>query len=156
MRLAVTTGSAELGLWLPRLGLPVGEGAELRRHEKAFVERMERLGFGGPDFAALAREALRQKFGGAGDVLLKGMNQSTLEAPELFSAEMHRRFGPGAAQFCVTIVRLAESGLFQSSEPSGLESLIYPMVPSVEGKRLVALHEHRIKDEEGNYPEPSV
>ena len=152
--LALTTGNESLGLWLPRLGLPVGEGAELRRHEKAFVERMARLGFGGPDFAALVREALRQKFGGGGDVLLGGMGRSTLEAPELFAAEMHRRFGPGAMQFCVMIVRLAESGLFQPPEPSGRESLVYPTLPLVEGKRLLALHEQRIQDEEGNYAEP--
>lgn len=138
------------------MGLPVGESAELRRQEEAFVERMSRLGFRGPDFAALTREALRQKFGGAADVLLQGMDQATLEAPNLFATEMHRRFGLGARQFCVTIVRLGESGLFQSAEPSGTESLIYPMVPPVEGKRLLTLHEHRIKDEEGNYAEPSV
>ena len=154
--MALTTEGAALGLWLPRLGLPVGENAELRRHEKAFVERMARLGFGGPDFAALAREALRQKFGGGGDVLLNGMDQMTLEAPELFAAVMHRRFGPGAMQFCLTIVRLAESGHFHSPRDSGLESLIYPMVPPVEGKRLIALHEPRIEDEEGNYAEPST
>jgi hypothetical protein len=137
------------------LGLPVGSSANQRREEKAFVERLARLGFTGPDFAELAREALRRKFGGGGDVLLEGMDRSTLEEPEVFAAEMNRRFGPGAKQFCVSIVGLAESGLFHPSQPSGLESLIYPMVPSIEGRRLLALHNHRIKDEEGNYAEPS-
>ena len=154
--MSLPTGNEALGLWFPRQGLPVGESAELRRHEKAFVERMARLGFGGPEFAALIREALRQKFGGGGDVLLGGMDRPTLEAPERFASEMCRRFGPGAMQFCVTIVRLAESGLFQSSQTPGLESLVYPMLPAVEGKRLLALHEHRFKDEAGMYGESSV
>jgi hypothetical protein len=119
------------------------------------VERIARLRFGGNDFAALTRESLRRKFGGGGDVLLDGIDQSILESPERFAAEMYRRFGSGSTQFYITIVKYGESGLFHPVQPSELDSLVFPMIPSAEAKRLLALHEHRIRDEEGNYAEPS-
>ena len=123
--------------------------------EKVFVERIKSLRINGPYFAALTREALRQKFGGGGDVLLDGIDQATLETPERFAAEMEKRFGSGSAQFYVTIVKLGESGLFRPSELLGLGSRDYPLIPSRGGPH-VPLHDHRIEDEEGNYAEPSA
>lgn len=75
---------------------------------KAFEERIARLGFRGPDFAAMAREALRGKFGVGGDVLLGGMDRAVLESPKRFAAEMYRRFGRGSMEFYVTIVKFGE------------------------------------------------
>ena len=86
----------------------------------------------GPDFAALARQALEAKYGGEIDNLLNGLDQSTIQNPGKFASELFNAFGTGAMRYYVTIVEYVESGRFQpeedeevAKEEEELESLVH-------------------------------
>jgi len=128
-------------------------------YEKAFVVKMSRLKRAGIDLEALTREALTGKFGGATDIMLRGMSQEAMDDPQVFVKELSRTFGRGAIGVYEPIVKFVDMGLYSTSSSSpvlGLLSQLGPETrdsPSQEG---VILHNHRVKDEEGNYSDNSV
>jgi hypothetical protein len=114
---------------------------ELNEYEKAFVEHVTRLKIGGPNFAKLAREALEAEYGGEIDALFSGLSQETLESPERFAAEVFKTFGKEAMPYYVTILKYAESGLYQPEQDSEqekeeeeLESIIHKIEPDSGGE----------------------
>jgi len=78
------------------------------------------LNIDGPDFEALAREALEAEYGGEIDNLLNGLDQSTIQNPGKFATELFKAFGTGAMRYYVTIIKYAESGRFQPEENAEL------------------------------------
>ena len=90
--------------------------SHLNEYEKAFVEHIDRLGLGGPNFARLTREALESEFGGEAQVLLGGMSQGTLDDPGLFASELFKSYGMDALRYYVVIVKYADSGKFNPEE----------------------------------------
>jgi hypothetical protein len=126
----------------------------LNEYEKSFVLRTTRLKSAGIDFQELAREALVAKFGGAADVLLRDLSGRALNEPSYFVEEMSRIFGRGAMGFYEPIIKYADQGLYGRSQDSPILSLLRQLGPSLSANSSqdpVFLHEHRIKDEEGNY-----
>ena len=125
-------------------------------YEKSFVLKMRRLKTEGIDFQALAKEALVGKFGGATDVLLRDLSTNAFREPELFVDELTRIFGRGAMGFYDPIIKYVDRGLFSPALNSPLLGILNQMGPPKEGEsdpNRTLLHEHRIKDEEGNYPD---
>jgi len=118
------------------------EGArrsDLNEYEKAFVEHIAQLNISGPNFAALAREALEAEYGGEIDSVLNGLTQETLRNPEKFAVEVFKVFGTQAMQYYVTIIKYAESGNFHPEEDAELEkeeeeleSLVHKLGPDSE------------------------
>lgn len=128
----------------------------LNDYEKSFVARMGRLASAGIDFEDLAREALTGKFGGATDVLLRDLSTVALREPEHFVKELSKIFGSGAMGVYEPIVKYVDLGLYGSKRDSPMLGLLRQLGPA-QGEDPSAnryfLHEHRIKDEEGNYPD---
>ncbi|HYB06612.1 MAG TPA: hypothetical protein VEB87_00495 [Nitrososphaerales archaeon] len=125
-------------------------------YEKSFVLQMGRLKNAGISFEALAREALTGKFGGAADVLLRDLSPVALREPEQFVAELSKVFGRGALGVYEPITRYVDMGLYSPNENSPILALLHQLGPSLVGEpdaKRIFLHEHRIKDEEGNYPD---
>ena len=125
-------------------------------YEKSFILKMQRVRGAGIDFEALAREALVGKFGGATEVLLRDLTPQALNNPEEFIRELTKIFGRGAMGFCEPIVRYVDMGLYSQAGDSPVLGLLRQLGPSSgtgEGNGGVLLHEHRIKDEDGNYPD---
>ena len=123
-------------------------------YEKTFVLRMGRLKTAGIDFQALAREALAGKFGGATEVVLRDLSPEALEQPERFVNELTRIFGRGAMGFYEPITKYVDLGLYSQAGNSPIMGLLRQLGPPEEGESETGktlLHEHRIKDEEGNY-----
>jgi hypothetical protein len=128
----------------------------LNDHEKSFLLRTAWLKDEGVDFEGVAREALTRKFGGAADVMLRGVSGRALNEPEYFMKEMSRIFGRGAIGVYEPIVEYMEQGLYGSREASSVLGLLRQLGPAHgdgSGEKPILLHEHRIKDEEGNYPD---
>jgi hypothetical protein len=128
----------------------------LNEYEKSFILRTTRLKTAGVDFQELAREALTRKFGGAADVLLRGLSGRALSEPEYFVREMSKTFGRGAMGFFEPIIKYADLGLYGSSQASPILSMLSQLGPAQgagSDEKHIFLHEQRIKDEEGNYPE---
>jgi len=126
----------------------------LNNYEKSFILRTRRLKAAGIDFQDLAREALTAKFGGAADVLLRDLSSRALDEPEYFVQEMSRIFGMGAIGFLDPIIKYGEQGLFSPGMDSPALGLIRQLGPSTSTDFYedgIYLHEHRIKDEQGNY-----
>ena len=115
---------------------------------------MGRLTNAGIDFEDLAREALTGKFGGATDVLLRDLSPTALREPEYFVKELSRIFGNGAMGVYEPIVKYVDLGLYGSKRDSPVLGLLRQLGPA-QGEdpstNRAFLHEHRIKDEEGNY-----
>lgn len=125
-------------------------------YEKSFVLKMRRLKSEGIDFQDLAREALTGKFGGAADVMLRGLGTDALREPEQFVGELARIFGRGAMGFYDPIVKYVDLGLYSPPQNSPMLGILRQLGPPKEGEsdpNRALLHEHRIKDEEGNYPD---
>ena len=122
-------------------------------YEKSFVLKMRRLTVAGIDFEALAREALVGKFGGATEVLLRDLSPEALDNPDLFVSELSRIFGRGAMGVYEPIVKYVDMGLYSTGGDSPVLALLRQLGPSsgslAQGGLL--LHDHRIKDEDGNY-----
>jgi len=130
------------------------EGQRLNDYEKSFVLKMQRVMRAGVGFEALAREALVGKFGGATEVLLRDLSTQALDDPELFVKELAKIFGRGAMGVYEPIVRYVDMGLYSQAPNSPVLSLLRQLGPSMSGGTVaggVPLHEHRIKDEDGNY-----
>jgi len=128
----------------------------LNDNEKSFVLKMQRVVRAGVGFEALAREALVGKFGGATEVLLRDLSPQALDEPELFVKELARIFGRGAKGVYEPIVRYVDMGLYSKASDSPVLALLRQLGPSLGGGTVadgVPLHEHRIKDEDGNYPD---
>ena len=128
----------------------------MNEYERAFISKMERIRVAGLDFQAGARAALEAKFGGAADVLLQDFSEEGKREPRQFVEELNRTFGRGSMGFLEPVMKSADMGLFPPtrSSQSALESVLGQLGPAsgvVSGSTLGALHEHRIKDEEGNY-----
>jgi hypothetical protein len=126
----------------------------LNDYEKSFVLKMRRLKTEGIDFQDLAREALTGKFGGATDVLLRGLSSDAFTEPERFVGELTRVFGRGAMGFYDPIVKYVDRGLYSPAQNSQMLGILHQLGPPKEGEsdpNRTLLHEHRIKDEEGNY-----
>jgi hypothetical protein len=126
----------------------------MNEYEKSFVLRTTRLKTAGVDFQELAREALMGKFGGAAEVLLRDLSRKALNEPEYFVQEMSRIFGMGAMGFYEPIVKYIELGLYGSNQASPVLGLLRQLGPAPiadSSEKSIFLHEHRIKDEEGNY-----
>ena len=124
-------------------------------YDRYFVTRMERIS-GTIDFEILAREALGAWFGGAADALLSGLGPAALHEPEVFVREMSRIFGRGALGICEPIIKYVDRGLYSKQGDSPILDLINKLGPPQGGlaePNKVLLHEHRIKDEQGNYPD---
>jgi hypothetical protein len=124
-------------------------------YERYFVEKMKVVQTGGIDFGDLSKEALGGKFGGAAVVLLRDLSPEALKEPERFVLEMSRIFGRGAIGVFEPIIRYVEMGLYTPSQDSPIQSLLLKLGPSKGQAEQsgIPLHEHRIKDEEGNYPD---
>jgi hypothetical protein len=128
----------------------------LNDYEKSFILKMQRVRRGGIDFEALAREALVGKFGGATDVLLRDLSPQALNDPELFIKELTKIFGRGAMGVYEPIVRYVDMGLYSQASGSPVLYLLRQLGPysgSETNAGGVLLHEHRVKDEDGNYPD---
>jgi len=128
----------------------------LNGYEKSFVAKMGRLTNAGIDFEDLAREALAKKFGGATDVLLRGFSTDALQKPEIFVKELARVFGNGAMGIYEPIVKYADLGLYGSKQDSPVLAMLRQLGPSqgeITSAKGVLLHDYRIKDEQGNYPD---
>ncbi|MDA4124078.1 MAG: hypothetical protein OK438_01315 [Thaumarchaeota archaeon] len=125
-------------------------------YEKTFILKTTRLRNSGVDFQELAREALTGKFGGAVDVLLRDLSGRALNEPEHFVREMSKMFGRGAMGVYEPIIKYVDMGLYGSSQAPPILGLLQQLGPAqspTSGEKPVFLHEHRIKDEEGNYPD---
>jgi len=130
----------------------------LNDYEKSFIVKMQRVVGAGIGFEALAREALVGKFGGATEVLLRDLSPRALDDPELFVMELAKIFGRGAMGVYEPIVRYVDLGLYSQAQDSPVLALLRQLGPSLGGGTVagrVPLHEHRIKDEDGNYPDNS-
>ena len=125
-------------------------------YEKSFVTRMGRLTNAGIDFEDLAREALERRFGGTTEVLLRGFSTDALRELKQFANELSRIFGGGAMGFYEPIIRYADLGLYGSKRGSPLLEMLRQLGPAQSGvssTKGIILHDHRIKDEAGNYPD---
>lgn len=125
-------------------------------YEKSFVLKIERVTRDGVDFESLTRQALGGWFGGATDVLLKDLSPSALREPESFVQEMSRLFGRGAMGIFQPITRFVDLGLYHHDGNSAMAELIGKLGPpqgNLADPKKILLHEHRIKDEQGNYPD---
>jgi hypothetical protein len=129
------------------------EGKGLNDYEKTFILRMRRLRGSGIDFEALAREALVGKFGGATEVLLRDLSPGALSNPDLFVEELSKIFGRGAMGVYEPIVKYADMGLYSRGGDTPVLALLRQLGQSSAGppEAGMPLHDHRIKDEDGNY-----
>ena len=128
----------------------------LKDYEKYFVAKTAPLCRAGVSFQDLAREALSAKFGGAAEVLFRGLSPDALVDPSHFAIEMSHTFGRGAMGFLEPIEKYVDMGLYASQSSSPVLDLIRTLgtTPgSVEGGSSIPLHDHRVKDEDGNYPD---
>jgi len=117
---------------------------------------MGRLTDAGIDLEALAREALMGKFGGATEVLFRGFSVEALKDPERFVKELSRIFGMGAMGICEPIVKYADLGLYGSGGDSPVLEMLRQLGPATGQIPVhdgILLHDYRIKDEAGNYPD---
>ena len=124
-------------------------------YEKSFITRMNRLRGTGIDFGALAREALVGKFGGATEVLLGDLTPEALVNPDLFVKELTKMFGRGAMGVYEPIVKYVDMGLYSSAGDTPVLALLRQLGTASAGQTQGGkpLHDHRIKDEQGNYSE---
>jgi len=122
-------------------------------YERMFVDKMSQLKRAGIPFGQLAREALIAKFGGATDVMLRDLSPDAREDPELFVKELSRIFGGGVMSVYEPIVKYVDLGMYSPGGQSAVLDLIQRLGPPQGAIRPdgVGLHQHRIKDEEGNY-----
>lgn len=123
-------------------------------YEKSFIMKLNRLKRSGIDFEDLAREALVGKFGGATDVLLRDLSPEALKEPERFVKELSGIFGRGAMGVYEPISRYVDLGAYSGAQPTQAMLLVRQLGPpqgEVSDPSGTFLHEHRIKDEEGNY-----
>jgi len=128
----------------------------LNDYEKVFVLKMMPLRKAGIDFEALAREALTGKFGGATDVMLRNLSTDALREPEYFVKELTRIFGRGAVAIYEPIEKYVDMGLYGPRQDSPVLDLLRQLGQPQSGdteSNATLLHEHRIKDEDGNYPD---
>jgi hypothetical protein len=128
----------------------------LNDFEKSFVQKIGRLARAGIDFEALARESLTSKFGGAADVLLRDLSPKAFAQPEYFVKELSAIFGQGADGVLEPIAKYADLGLYGTKHDTPILQLLQRMgpPPSMESNQnTVLLHDYRIKDEQGNYPD---
>jgi len=128
----------------------------LNDSEKVFVLKMAPLKRAGIDFEALAREALTGKFGGATDVMLRDLSQDALREPEYFVKELSKIFGRGAVAIFEPIEKYIDLGLYGPERDSPVLGLLRQLGQPQSGtpeSNTIFLHEHRVKDEEGNYPD---
>jgi len=88
----------------------------MNAYVKAFLERLARLNISDSDFPMLAKEALEAEYGGEIDSLLADIGQDRLAIPAEFAEELFKVFGKNAAQYCVAILKYAESGQFRPEE----------------------------------------
>jgi hypothetical protein len=126
----------------------------LNDYEKVFVLKMGPLRKAGIDFEALAREALTGKFGGATDVMLRGLSPDALREPEYFVKELSRIFGGGAVAIYEPIAKYVDMGLYGPKQDTPVLGLLRQLGQPQGGgteSNAIFLHEHRVKDEEGNY-----
>jgi hypothetical protein len=125
----------------------------LNEYEKSFVLKTERVKAAGVDFQGLAREALTGKFGGAADVLLRGLSPRALSEPESFVHEVSKIFGRGAMGVFEPITKYVDLGLYGSSQNSPILALLRQLGPATgaDQAKPVLLHDHRVQDEQGNY-----
>jgi hypothetical protein len=126
----------------------------LNDYERSFVAKTTKLKTAGVEFEGLAREALARKFGGAADVLFQDLSPKALEDPEDFVRETSRIFGRGAVGFYEPIMKYVQLGIYGTSTDSPILSLLHQLGPALSGPQggnAIPLHDHRIKDEEGNY-----
>jgi len=129
------------------------EGKRLNDYEKSFVLKMQRIRGAGIDFEALAREALVGKFGGATEVLLRDLSPGALSDPDQFVKELSKIFGRGAIGVYEPIIRYVDMGLYSTGGDSPVLALLRQLGPATGGltQNGMPLHDHRVKDEEGNY-----
>jgi len=125
----------------------------LNDYEKSFILKMQRARRAGIVFEDMAREALVGKFGGATDVLLRDLSPQALNNPEPFVRELTKIFGRGAMGVYEPIIKYFEMGLYSQTGDTPVLALLRQLGPSLGGAEpgTLLLHEHRIKDEEGNY-----
>jgi len=128
----------------------------LSDYGKDFVLKVGRLTKGGIDFEDLTKAALSGRFGGATDVLLRDLSGAALKDPEQFVRETSRIFGRGAIGIYEPIIRFVDLGLYSKESDSPILELIRQLGPPNGGHAepsKALLHEHRVKDEQGNYAE---
>ena len=126
----------------------------MNESEKRFVLMMNRMRRAGYDFEAGTQAALEAKFGGAADVLLRGLSSDTRSDPSRFVASLARTFGRGSLGFLEPIVSFADKGMFPKANlsPSEFAALLARLPP--DGQFLppgVPLHDQRLKDDQDNY-----
>lgn len=120
--------------------------------------QMERLQNSGYDFQAGTRAALEGKFGGASDVLLRDLSEAAKSEPRRFAEELFRIFGRGSIGFLEPIAKYAQNGLFPPTNraESATDALLRQLGPgrgATAGPGPRPLHEWRIRDQEGKYPD---
>ncbi len=123
-------------------------------YEKTFLMKTVRLSKSGVSFEALAREALLAKFGGATDVLLRGLDSNSLSDPNLFVSAMSKMFGRGALGIYEPILKYVDMGMYGSQGSSPVLDLIRQLGPAStngEEHKVIPLHDQRVKDEHGDY-----
>ena len=127
----------------------------MNEYEKSFVARMNQLTRAGYDFGGGSRAALEAKFGGAADVLLRGMSSQSMLEPDRFATELSRTFGRGSIGFLEPIIKYADMGMFpmSSEKPSAVAELNsqLPAAESDAAGKGVPLHDQRVKDDESKY-----
>ncbi len=128
-------------------------------YERAFLLKTVRLSRSGVNFEELAREALSSKFGGATDVLLRGLSPEILADPNLFVKAMSKMFGRGALGIYEPIVKYVDLGIYGTGGSSPILELIRQLGPAAatgEERKLTPLHDQRIADEHGDYADDSA
>jgi len=127
----------------------------LNEYEKTFVAKMNQLTRAGYDFGGGSRAALEAKFGGAADVLLRGMSSQAMFEPGRFATELSKTFGRGSLGFLEPIIKYADMGLFpMSSERQSAVAELSSRLPAAKGDAAgkgVPLHDQRVKDDESKY-----
>ena len=127
----------------------------MNEYEKSFVARMNQLTRAGYDFGGGSRAALEAKFGGAADVLLRGMSSQSMLEPGRFASELSRTFGRGSIGFLEPIIKYADMGMFpMSSEKPSAVAELNSQLPAAESEAAgkgVPLHDQRVKDDESKY-----
>ncbi len=123
-------------------------------YERTFLTKTVRLSRSGVNFEALAREALSAKFGGATDVLLRGLSPASLADPSLFVKDMSSMFGRGALGIYEPILKYVDMGMYGSQGSSPVLDLIRQLGPAAmngEETEMIPLHDQRIRDQHGDY-----
>jgi hypothetical protein len=140
----------------------------MKDSERSFMEAMAEASSRGQSFRQLVDRGARAKLGEVpGEIFLRSLSKAARLDPRYFVPETSRLFGNGASAIFEAVI--AESERDDSPQSgSAYEAVVQELVSSVQGPDRAnsqsqgraarsfgsLLHAFRVKDEEGNYPEP--